>query len=601
MSQNTTTYRSHFSQLLSAFRVSGTELADAIHIDSSLVSKWKNNKRSLKSNSPLLNSIIDYFLSLDSLSGYSTLRTLLGPEFLSLETASPEQIRTALKRWLLSSVEAPAESLSLRDFSHSCKKGKEFSHLQFHGNEGKREAILGLLRMAISLPAGQELWCMMQDTQSWFTEDSSYVNIWESVNLAFLASGNRIRVIHTLERQYNMLAKSLLYWLPLYLTGRVSPYFMSPNTHLASICKSVLLLKDKMLLYQLAPSDDSFEGTTVAISNELVLQEAYQLLQVPFSYAAPLFSFYYQQDYDKYARFLSQMVNLDEDQYVFMRFPFVNVLPTQQIKEILEENHVDPATVERALLTSYALKNDARRNSGHHFRYLIPRNMLEKLLSQEQIMLDSLSFFSGKPLYISNATFRGLLRRLASLLVRESHTSIHEITLLEDIHAKQLRGLNMFVKKNTCISIFNSPEHFWTDEEPLLLTSTESPIIHSLYMFCDHLWESVMPQKKERAYVSRQLEILLETTPPPQKKVTATSQKKTDTSDIVLAFCLLLFFKDGCVSSQQPYLSSFRIYATRSPVLQPSFCEIGLLASKRYTKVRTIPAAFRPMAIKKAL
>ena len=104
------------------------------------------------------------------------------------------------------------------------RQGKEYTHLQFRGNEGKREAILGLLRLALTLPSGQELWCLMQDTQRWFTEDDTYINTWESVNLAFLAAGNSIRVIHTIDRHYDMLAKSLLSWLPLYLTGKVMPY-----------------------------------------------------------------------------------------------------------------------------------------------------------------------------------------------------------------------------------------------------------------------------------------------------------------------------------------------------------------------------------------
>jgi transcriptional regulator with XRE-family HTH domain len=58
--------KSRFEILLNAFRISGKELAELLHIDSSLVSKWKNNKRSMKSNSPHLNSIVQHFIALDS-------------------------------------------------------------------------------------------------------------------------------------------------------------------------------------------------------------------------------------------------------------------------------------------------------------------------------------------------------------------------------------------------------------------------------------------------------------------------------------------------------------------------------------------------------
>lgn len=504
-------HRTHFSQLLFSFRVSGRELADSLHIDSSLVSKWKNNKRSLKGNSPMLESIVDYFAALDSMSNYSTLMTLLGTEYVNLDPASPQQIKTALKHWLLCTVDTPAEAFSLSDFMGCCKKGREHTHLEFKGNEGKRDAVLGLLKASLSLPPGQELWCFMQDTGQWFTEDENYAAIWETANLDFLSKGNSIHIIHIMDRQYHALAKSMLAWLPLYLTGRVTPYFASPHTSNTEIRKSVILLKDKLLLYHLAPEDNSLETTTLAFNHSAILEEAYQMIQIPFTYAVPLFSPYYLNDHYKYAHFLSKMVNLDEEQYVFMRFPFVNVISLSQIQEILDENKVEEATQKIALRTCQILKTDARKNSGNHFRYLLPKSQLEMLLTQDKIMLDTLSFFSGKPLYITNAAFRSLLRKLCELLVSESHKSIHEIALLEDIEVKQLGSLNMFIKKNTCLSIFNTPEHFSDSETPLLLTTTESPIILSLFMFCDQIWKRTLPQKREKTYVARQLQIMIET------------------------------------------------------------------------------------------
>lgn len=504
-------HKSHFGQLLFAFRVSGRELADALHIDSSLVSKWKNNKRSLKGNSPMLESILDYFLALDSPSGYSTLITLLSPEYTNLNPAEPKQLKTALKRWLLSTTDISPEFFSLSCFMGCSKKGKEQSHLEFKGNEGKRDAILGLLKAALLLPPKQELWCFMQDTGLWFTEDESYASIWEEANLDFLANGNSIHIIHVMDRQYHALAKSMLAWLPLYLTGRVTPHFASPHTSNTEICKSVILLKDQVLLYQLAPEDNSLETTTLAIESPVVLEEAFRMIQIPFRYSLPLFTPYYLNDHSKYAQFLSQMVNLDEEQYVFMRFPFVNVISLSQIQEILEMNEVEEKIKRTALKACQILKTDARKNSGNHFRYLIPKSMLEMLLTQDKIMLDTLSFFSGKPLFITNSVFRSLLRKLNELLVSESHKSIHEIALLEDIEVKQLGNLNMFIKKNTCLSIFNTPEHFGVSQTPFLLTTTESPIILSLFMLCDQIWKRTLPQKREKTYVARHLQIMTET------------------------------------------------------------------------------------------
>lgn len=312
-----------------------------------------------------------------------------------------------------------------------------------------------------------------------------------------------------------MLAKVMITWIPLYLTGKALPFFVSPHTQSGSINQGLLLLKDKMLLQSMSPADESFESTTLATNNEHLLSESYRLLQKSMRYAIPLFSFYYRAEHSKYGIFLSQMVKLDDDQYLFMRFPFVNIIPSIQIQGILTDNSINGETRNKAMQTCRALKTDVRRDSGHHFRYLIPQSQLAELLSQEYIMLDVVSFIVGQPLYISNKVFRDLLKKMVTMLSQDSHQIIREVVLLEDVHVKQLKNLNMLVKKNTCLSIFNSPEHYASGNEPLVMTTTESTFVHSSYLFCEQLWNNTLPQTREHTYVARQLEILMETVPVP--------------------------------------------------------------------------------------
>jgi hypothetical protein len=40
-----------------------------------------------------------------------------------------------------------------------------------------------------------------------------------------IKKGHKIKIIHTLKRDLNELLKAIDYWLPLYMTGRIEPYF----------------------------------------------------------------------------------------------------------------------------------------------------------------------------------------------------------------------------------------------------------------------------------------------------------------------------------------------------------------------------------------
>lgn len=498
--------KSRFDMLLNAFRISGKELAELLHIDSSLVSKWKNNKRSMKSNSPHLSSIVQHFISLDSISGYKTINSLLGEES-DYKATSPEELSLALKRWLMSDTTASSEATILHDFMQAGKNGKEHSYLQFHGNEGKRQAILTMLKLAAGFEPAQEIWCYMYGSQDWFVEHEDFLQEWRAANLNFLNAGNTIHVIHPLDRQYKVMANSLMMWLPLYLTGRVYPYYAA-NEQMSEIKMSVILVKDKLLLYGVSTDMTSSDSATLVFTNPSVLSEAFTNLEQLFGASSPLFSTYLLKDYKSYAGFLSKMVNINEQQYVIMRFPFVNDLSLDEIAQILDDNGVPEDKKKYALSASSALKTDSKKSDGNYFRYLILQNQLNQLLSQDRIMLDTLSFFSGQPVCISNEAFRKLLRRIAQSLA--SGVAEYDIALLDDVYEKQLNGINMFVKKNSCISVFLSPDPE-ASREPLILTSSEPTVILSLFMYCDRLWRSIIPQRRSKEYVANKLHILAET------------------------------------------------------------------------------------------
>ena len=56
---------SRLAFLMSAMDITGRKLADAIHIDYSQISRWKNNRRPLSSSSIYAKKIAAYFLSLE--------------------------------------------------------------------------------------------------------------------------------------------------------------------------------------------------------------------------------------------------------------------------------------------------------------------------------------------------------------------------------------------------------------------------------------------------------------------------------------------------------------------------------------------------------
>jgi predicted transcriptional regulator len=51
--------------IMRLFSVSGKEIASVIHVDGSLVSRWRKGKRTLRFDSSYMAKIVNYFMELD--------------------------------------------------------------------------------------------------------------------------------------------------------------------------------------------------------------------------------------------------------------------------------------------------------------------------------------------------------------------------------------------------------------------------------------------------------------------------------------------------------------------------------------------------------
>lgn len=504
----------NFAKVIKALKVSGTELSEILHIDSSLISKWRTNKRKFKASSPIFEELVIYLMTLDSANDYKRIKSLLANQFSDVEEAGEDRLKLYLKKWLIEAVSEEDSEPSILDYIGKANHLNPVTAYPFYGNQGKREAINAILQYGIAMAEEEEpeVYAYMQDEQSWFSEEPLYVDEWEKLNRTFLEKGGRISVVHPISRRDEQLAFSLLAWLPLYLTGRVNAYFLSTSDPLR-LSKSIVILKDHVLFTQTTTGNKTDQDISLVTEDKAYIANVAACLSAAFRIASPCLTAYYRHDGGKYMAYLSHIVNLDESQYLFMKWPFVNITPVAEMREILNENHIDSSRIDEILEACQKLKTDLRRDTDHHFRYLLPKDSVVGLLRQKRICLDTVSLFCGQQIYITNDRFRKMVQRLADVLEHaNTHTKIKEIALLNEVNARAMRYLNVMVKNNTCVSIFNDSRMF-IDDVPWVLTSTEMPMIRSLYSACHELWETTFPQNKDRHAVSRQLLIWLNTIP----------------------------------------------------------------------------------------
>jgi hypothetical protein len=60
---------------------------------------------------------------------------------------------------------------------------------------------------------------------SWLTEDPEFTAKWSALMLQVLKNGNRLKMIHTINRNLDEMLSGIKGWIPLYMTGAIEPYY----------------------------------------------------------------------------------------------------------------------------------------------------------------------------------------------------------------------------------------------------------------------------------------------------------------------------------------------------------------------------------------
>jgi len=209
-------------------KTTNQELAMNSSLDSSYISRLKNGNRKPVNGASYLMAFSQF------LDQQELIKTLLG-----IDAVLPfDQVMLAdlLYHWLTN------DSFAVSDFAYELSKdipslGKD-NHRAGRGNqesfihsscciyfktEGKRLAVLDFLERIAKNDPPQTLLLYSDEDMTWMTGDSNFTVQWSQLMKSILMKGNRIRIIHDLNRGLDEILSAIRSWIPLYMTGSIEP------------------------------------------------------------------------------------------------------------------------------------------------------------------------------------------------------------------------------------------------------------------------------------------------------------------------------------------------------------------------------------------
>ena len=181
-----------FALLLARLGVPVTVLARHLHVDASLVSKWKSGRRRLSEHSGHFGPFLDFFLLEDEERASRVIEIL--KELNPLDALDTQgAIRARLQAFLLSRASLPLEPVFLEVSRAACVA----KVLIYEGGEGRRDAISEVLDLAEAMPEPGRIIFIECEQYRWLLEDPDYVRRWQDRLYRLLERGFRATfVVH---------------------------------------------------------------------------------------------------------------------------------------------------------------------------------------------------------------------------------------------------------------------------------------------------------------------------------------------------------------------------------------------------------------------
>lgn len=393
--------QSRLGLIMDTLQVSGQELAAAIHVDNTLVSKWKNKRRTLTLGSEHVNLIAEFLLASEDQQGVHIIADLLKQIEPEITTKSLEDKVKCLGRWLTDSVFLSYADSKKEVISRQPDGSYEASIRIWQGNEGKRSAVLFFLNEVLSINRKVQLLLVSQESMNWLTEDHDFLRKWQHLLMQILKRGHHIKIIHWVDRNPTCIDSILDYWIPLHLTGQIESWFLPMYVDPTSL-QTIFVANQAMALTGITSADAEEAICTSLVRDPLSLSQytsvfygmqsqCKQLIQIcPPERFLPLID-------DKLSA-----LPVKGDQLISCYYPLFLTMPLELFCDVLRANNVDNAVFEQIVGCYKRFHQHNTNASLTNATYLaIPEEGFIQYISEQVFFCHYLSLLVGKPIEIS--------------------------------------------------------------------------------------------------------------------------------------------------------------------------------------------------------
>lgn len=351
--------RGNLNKLIETFNINARGLAKALNFDASYLSRIRNGERIPSNKEAFVSSLAAFVLKKYEIQSYKDSYYLL---FNEKEKITLNKIREWIitnKKEEVSDVDnflSTLDEFNLNDYIKAIK----FDELKvpnipfykarcktYYGVEEMKKGELEFFKATVLSKSKEDIFMCSDMPMEDMAEDKEFGKKWMFAIAMCLKKGLHLNIIHNLDRPFNEMMLGLESWIPIYMTGQVSPYYLkevknSVYHHFNYVSGVVALTGECIKGYH-------DKGKYYLTNNSRELEYYREKSNLLLKKANSLMDIYSSEDLDKFERFLE-----NESKTVGTRKRILATLPLFTIsdpilKKILRENNIDSNDVSRII------------------------------------------------------------------------------------------------------------------------------------------------------------------------------------------------------------------------------------------------------------
>lgn len=488
-----TTFSNNLNTLITSLNINTHEMSKYIVFDASHISRIRYGKAKPSNPIEFSNKICSYILNrYKNPDDINNLMMIIGCKKSDL---SNEKIYSTLFNWLTSEIVPVKNQIS--DFLHHLDsfnlddyiKVIKFDELKvpnipfykaktkhYYGIEEMKQGELNFFKGTVLSKSKEDIFMCSDMPMEDMAKDIDFGKKWMFAIAMCLKKGHHLNIIHNLDRPFNEMMLGLESWIPIYMTGQISPYYLSNlknniYNHLNYVSAAAALSGECINGFH---NKGMYYLTTNKNEIEYYKEKSDLLLKK----AKPLMEIYRESNIKEYHLFLNKDENIECDRTRYISSLPLFTISDELLIKILKRNKLTKEEINKIIKhknNEFKYMNSIlKKNKVFDYIYVIKEN--EFISDTPSILLNNL--FIDKTI---NYTYKEYIEHLKLTNEYAKNNKNYNVLTEED---KTFKNITITILKNNhvIISKNSNPTIHFVIRHPKLVAAIESfnPLVKEL-------------------------------------------------------------------------------------------------------------------------